>query len=187
MRSPSEVISTLQRKATSDINHRVPVYTNDRLDKHEHSFLARVSGANKTLVLFDYILDTAQLETSDTSPDCPLRLNVADRTITFANPWRIHPVCLACPCRSNPGWNGRWYGSGPCCRNLPSSSASDGHKHVPLHSSPLHSLHRESRVTSMLTGAFTSLARAVTQMAISQTDLSPRHLCWLLASCFGQC
>ncbi|KAI0800520.1 hypothetical protein C8Q74DRAFT_421282 [Fomes fomentarius] len=41
-----------------------------------------------------------------------------------------------------------------------------------------HSLRKESQIKSTLTGAFTSLARAV--MAIP--DLSPHHLCWLLVS-----
>ena len=51
--------------ATADVTYRAPVYTNTTLSNSEHSLIMRAGGLNASLILFDYIVYTA--ETTSTS------------------------------------------------------------------------------------------------------------------------
>ena len=46
--------------AAADISYRVPVYTNNTLANSEHTLLMRATGTNTSLILFDYIVYTAE-------------------------------------------------------------------------------------------------------------------------------
>ena len=47
-----------------EFQYRVPVYSKEQLENREHSFMLRATGTNESLVLFDYLVYTAETDTA---------------------------------------------------------------------------------------------------------------------------
>ena len=58
--------------AAADISYRVPVYTNNTLANSEHTLLMRATGTNTSLILFDYIVYTAEADSTSSSSSASL-------------------------------------------------------------------------------------------------------------------
>ncbi|KAI0714685.1 hypothetical protein C8Q76DRAFT_673819 [Earliella scabrosa] len=70
-----------------DFEYRVPVYVKEQLENREHSFMLRATGTVMSLVLFDYLVYTAETDTSTTAgANAPTQSQVPEVPSPSSNP-----------------------------------------------------------------------------------------------------
>ncbi|KAI0713167.1 hypothetical protein C8T65DRAFT_645758 [Cerioporus squamosus] len=83
--------------AAADISYRVPVYTNNSLSNSGHTLVMRATGTNASLILFDYIVYTAEIAdtSSVSSTPSPTPTSLASPTSPTSSPSHAPVAAIA--------------------------------------------------------------------------------------------